>query len=70
MGQAHDSHDLVITQPLGGTDDETTGIPIGMAEDGDGRLHPQITLSLDRISTTPRDATQGIRGEDQGDAYR
>ena len=46
---AHDSPGLVMVRPLGGTDDETSGILIGVAEDDDGRLHPPITPSLDRI---------------------
>ena len=48
---AHDSHDLVIVRPLGGTDDETTGIPVGVVEGGDGRFHSSIVLSLDCISS-------------------
>ena len=53
--QTHGSHDLVIAQPLRGTDDEITDILTEMAEDSDGRLQPQITPSLDRISTTRGD---------------
>ena len=45
---AHDSSDLVMVRPLGGADDEATDVPIGVAENGDGRLQPPITLSLDR----------------------